>query len=377
MKKSTRLLGAVLSVLLILSCFAVAAYALGPEVEVPLPEDAVRISADGYVCIKENQNDGYVITKRAYDKKGRMTKEVVTDMDDEGTVTKKETRTLTYDKAGNITKDAFVSRDEDGNFENSTQVFTFDKKGNLLKRYDVSNRDGVVISSQDVYSYDKAGRMTKDVYTATGGMKKVYNYIYKAGRLAQEVSSHKEADGFTYNVTVTYAYDKSGNLIKITDLTRSSDGDTRKEVVTYTYDKAGNVTSRTSTLGRSKESTVYTYNKNKKVTKSVYTYRSPADGISTKEVTTYTYNKSGQMERISVTFRNNNGLNRKETTIYTYDKNGRLVKMAYAYAIAETGLTPSKTVTTYAYDKKGNLIEKRENGFWSAHWTYQHKKIGA
>ena len=144
---------------------------------------------------------------------------------------------------------------------------------------------------------------------------------------------------------ISYAYDRIGNIVKVTDLKGNG--------VEYTYDKS----SRLETVTCGGKTTAYSYDDNGR--RSSITYEG---GVSEN----YSYDRDNRL--ITLTNMKPNGGRLSEfsytydlagrqitktdlygTTDYEYDKAGRITKVA----------TPGKT-TVYSYDKAGNSVSQNE-----------------
>ena len=281
-------------------------------------------------------------SSRAFDKKGNLTEK--TDSTNYGLLGGKEKYTISYSYAKNgfVTKEAGKSSVGKDNFS-----YKYDKKGNLVSvqgnGYSKSN------------TYDKNGRLIKSVEVFKMGKetsKCVTKHTYDSkGRLLKETRSESGKDGF--NESNTFSYDKKGNVTKLVYRYEDEDG-VEKTIETYTYDSRGNITKYVSVDvdidgEKSKSSATFAYDKKDRVIKASYS----ADLIKMKM--SIEYDKAGNVIRETVSIGDGN----KRTTVNTYNKKDQLVKTVYTVVSKETGIGLNyKEVTVYSYDSKGNLIKE-------------------
>ncbi|MFS1519569.1 DNRLRE domain-containing protein [Bacillus sp. SCS-151] len=164
--------------------------------------------------------------------------------------------------------------------------------------------------------------------------------------------------------TVSYGYDKVGNLISFSDAknqktTFEYDGrnlltkvrDTNLNETIYTYDGEGN---RTSVTDAKNQVTSYEYNEFNQLSRFVNPLQ---------QITKFEYNKNGDQTKLinpngDIISYTHNELNRLEKVLYNgiekwsygYDPNGNITSV----------MNPFGTGTTYKYDNDGNLVQSTE-----------------
>lgn len=374
---------AILLALLLLFALSLPAFAF-PSTEDGEGRDETYGVAKGYVRIRESYQGAEGtsdVFSRAYDKKGNLIKEVEIWKSSDGYVSKTTTKN-TYDKKGNLTKQVVYYNDYV-----RTSTFTYNKAGKVTKEVHKSvYEDNSVFKTSTAYTYNKAGNVAKEVsYYDDCESVTVYTYN-KAGLPVKETVKRSYEDNTKTVITTNYAYDKNGNMTKLTFAEKDRYGSAEKRVYVYTYNEKNLCVKMKETWTfRDKEGsaettrdvTTYAYDKNGNVTKQVY--KSVSDSGEKRTVTfLYTYDENGNRTEWVTTEESGFG-NSKETVTYTY-KAGRLVKET---VVSEGYDGAGKTTETYTYDKAGNLTkyvyayqypggEKGKNVT-----TYRYQKIGA
>lgn len=223
------------------------------------------------------------VTGYTYDRRERLTKTVTP----EGTAT-----TYEYDPLSNLTSVT--------NAEGYRNTYTYDEKGRLT-RADIAGEE------QYAYAYDVCDRLI-----SVEGETSVVTYQYNAtGNLTRVTDGNGQS--------TSDEYDKAGNLICTTDALGNR--------IAYTYDGAGNLQSRTGADG---SETTYDYDAlNRLVEKDA------GDALADAS---YAYDSMGRLVRMN---------DITGETLYTYDTAGRLLS-----AVGGDGET-----LTYAYDIYGNITE--------------------
>ncbi len=243
-----------------------------------------------------------------------------------------ETR-YTYDKAGNLLSEKVYDEDENLLAE---QSFTYSKDALLLTAKDACE-------NTVTYSYDKCGNVVLITYPEGNSD----SFTYADGMLTQATKAGITTD-YTYDAlgrvlsesisdrVVTYTYDVAGNVVKATD----AEGGT----VQYVYDNAGRLVNEViSREDGQPDYGTYMYDANGRVIVEAYN-TTPASS------TRYTYDEMGNVTEKSV----NN-----VTTTYTYDKLGRVLTETTDGCTAE-----------YSYDDLGNMYAVKDaNGNYTL-YTY-------
>jgi len=273
-------------------------------------------------------------------------------------------------------------------------AYTYDPAGNLLTRTDAN-------SDVTSYAYDAADRLT----STTDPLENTVKYTYDAeGDNIVVTDARGQTTTTTFDArelpttvaysdgtpTVTYTYDKTGQLTGIQDATGTRtltrDADSRLTAVTsgstgfaYTYDADGDVTARTYPDG---EKATYTYDKDDQQTAqttdgatTAYAYDAAGELTTTTPPSTAGtaetrgYDAAGRLTSVksyegtyslnldadgqptsvelSVPDRKINGLQ-----AYSYDDDGRL--LTACNTSTESATCTSKE--TYTYDKVGNRL---------------------
>lgn len=200
----------------------------------------------------ENKNGNYIL-EIEYDKKGAMTTHGTYDF-----TLSKWSFTIKYDQYGNIVRNTLEF--PDGDKDVTEYDYTYDKKGNMLKKvttvddketekytWEYDKEDNITFASYEdlsdetnnyTYYHDntyKGGKMIKcATYNEDDQLLYVANYEYKKDKLVYlEI---EDAEGALYSYT-KYRYDDEGNLTKQTTYNEADIEITRYE---YDYDKNGN-----------------------------------------------------------------------------------------------------------------------------------------
>jgi RHS repeat-associated protein len=239
-----------------------------------------------------------------------------------------------YDNTTSFTYDA------DGNVEtitdahSNTSAFDYNEYGQLISQTDAEGHSTSYVYDdlgRLVQSTDASGIVTFNEYNAAGWlMKTIRNY--DAARVQNEEN--------LYNITTTYTYDASGNMLTMTDTYGAVyqyryDNNNRvikmidagNGEITYEYDTLGRKTAEIDQLGRR---TSYTYDSLDRVV---------AVTNALGNVSRTSYNTDGTVAYTT------NALGQK--TSYTYDALQRVV------AVTDNAGNTTRTV----YDEVGNMVE--------------------
>ncbi|MBO8173610.1 MAG: RHS repeat protein [Bacillaceae bacterium] len=274
-----------------------------------------------------------------------------------------------------------------------TTIYEYDPAGRLIRVTDslgVETTFAYDNAGNKVYMVDGRGKITRYRYGAFGLLTEVINakgmsmkYRYD---LALNVAEKTDRKGYH----TTYTYDNQNRLFSKTVLETG-------DKVTYAYDATGNRIKMADESGTS----LYSYDKRnllEQITKNgVVEIRYTYDSLGNIKTVTdklgftvsYTYDKSSRMETVSyngqtTTYQYDKNGNRKATIYpggvrvdYTYDKNNRLLSLVnkkpdgsivseYHYTYDGAGRTTSKTdsfgTTTYAYDPAGRVLKVEAPG---------------
>ena len=200
-----------------------------------------------------------------------------------------------------------------------------DAFGNLIRVNEVN----ATSTYATMYAYDRLGDLTK----ITDALGNIRNFTYEGlGRRLTAEDLHASGDS-TFG-TWTYTYDNNGNVSSVVD--------PKNQTINYTYDSVNRVQTEDFT-GQSG-------------TEVQYVYDSCADGIgrlcsasTTQATTTYTYYANGQKQtetqQIGTT---------TATTTFAYDRQGNVTTLTYS----------DGAQTTYTYNSAGLIeaIAEKENG---------------
>ena len=274
--------------------------------------------------------------------------------------------TYAYDKSGNLVKEKSpmgritkFKYDVAGqltakiNPDGSKIKYDYDVLGNLIsKKYS----DG---TKSSVYGYDKSGNLI-NMTDESGKTKRTYDSI---GRLKTNIDAHGKKLTYGYDEydrissidypdkrKVSYVYDADGNITEIND-SKGIDA-------TYKYDKAGNILSCTRSDGTK---TTYTYDENDNLIK--------LKNIKGKKILSrYEYSYDSENKVIEEKSRKHG--EKAKIAKFTYDKGGQLI----GYQVESGG---KKTKTTYVYDAQGNktAISKSEDGIIKAKYNLDNQVI--
>lgn len=161
------------------------------------------------------------IAKIEYDDKGNVIKRVAS----YGAMYEYE-----YDSNNNLLKRTYT--DERGNLV-STETFTYDEKGQLIKKTYDSNNVEDPWSIVYTYTYDENGNLLVDDRVQSSGYNTRYEYTYDEGGAPIKKTEYTPHGTYYY----VWEYDKAGN--EILEKRSFADG-TRDYMYSQTYDEAGN-----------------------------------------------------------------------------------------------------------------------------------------
>ena len=249
---------------------------------------------------------------------------------------------------------------------NSNSSYTYDDRGNLIKKYtSYSTYTGNIVT----YTYDKNDNMLNKNhdYNADGKIDYQYIYTYNKHNDLLKKSYDYNADGkIDYDVDCySYTYDDNGRILeKVITSCDKNNQFTKKEVYTYTYDKNENVITKvykkylqSYNYKDQKEGIYnYTYDQNNNLTKESYkdSYYGYKDYIYT-----YEYDENNnlikEIRKSAVYY----STNYNEELIYTYeyDENNNLATKTYE-SLTNYSSYVYKTQYTYTYDENNNLLQE-------------------
>ena len=191
----------------------------------------------------------------------------------------------------------------------STNEYTYDSNGNMMKKV-TTGSDGGVSTSE--YTYDSNGNMIKEVWTKSGGSVITYEQTYDSrGNETKSVKTY--SDG---SVDIAeYSYDSNGNITK--RIYTYSDGSV--DIAEYTYDSNGNMIKEVDTdSDDGTETYEYTLDSEERLIKRVYTNNNGEQFIN--EIV---YNKYGQFIEQTYESIENDG---HSHTAYEYNNDGIMTK---------------------------------------------------
>lgn len=259
------------------------------------------------------------------------------------------TTTYTYDAAGNV-----LTRREQGNGFNYLTQYGYDASGNMSFVIDPRNH-------QTDYSYDALNRKIGESYTVNSALY-TRNYVYDAlGRLQSTTNERDNTSTTEYTersqvakrinprneTTVTYSYDKTGNVITQTDAEGRS--------ITTTYDVLNR---KTQVIDDEANLQKWTYN----TAGQVATFTDARNNL-----TQYFYDDVGNLIKVIDAV---DGI-----TESTYDGNGNVLTVT-GPRLASTNLADAPK-TTYTYDaldrRLTTTLNPDSNG--SKQWIYSHDDV--
>jgi RHS repeat-associated protein len=188
----------------------------------------------------------------SYDAGGRLTGLGYTNASSDGIdaygTTTPISYTVGYDPASNITSVASADGSDTLTLDNEDQLtsaslntegYAYDQNGNGVGGGYVTGADNLLLSDGTYnYQYDKNGNLVKRTNISTGVVT-LYAWIY-ADELTQVTSRTGIGFGSYVTMTVTYAYDSFGNVIRETVTNYSSSGPTGPATTTYTVYNGAN-----------------------------------------------------------------------------------------------------------------------------------------
>jgi RHS repeat-associated protein len=295
----------------------------------------------------------------AYDTKGHKISE--TDVVDE---TADGTSGFAYDAAGNL-----ISRtDKMGR----TTYYTYDALNRLISvvdpasgatQYAYDNRDNLIAltdaeNQTTHFEYDANDRLVKE--TRPMGAETHYRYD-AAGNLIEKIDAQDQK--------TAYGYDSAGKLLQISYFA-SSGGNVPIKTITFTYDKEGNLTG----YGDGTTSAVYAYNSQNQKTEEIIDY----GGFTL--VNQYTYYKNGALE----TYTGPDDV----TNTYHYDDNNQLASVqipdvgfvtigGYTWTRPASMTLPGGSAKQFAYDPLMRVhgitvSDPADNPVLNYKYTYDH-----
>ncbi|MFK5894256.1 MAG: RHS repeat-associated core domain-containing protein [Pseudomonadota bacterium] len=239
-----------------------------------------------------------------------------------------------------------------------TTTYTYDNNGNILSRTE-SNGAGINYTTE--YVYDASDNLTQ----TTDAKNYITHYTYDNLNRKTQESYQVTINGTLETLTKNYSYDALGRLATVTN-ERSQTNHTHytersqvkykvnplnKTTITYTYDKNGNVKTVTDAQGRKITTTYDALNRKTRVTDSLNSY-DVTDPLNNNQQ--WTYNTAGQV----ATFTDS----RSKLTSYSYDQVGNLKTLTDA----ESGTTRS------TYDGNGNLLTVTDPNLHTTTYTYDN-----
>ncbi len=313
-------------------------------------------------------------TVNTYDSENRLVKTVT--YENASTTANGLTTRYVYDADGNLIQTVYPHQynAENDNLDVSNDVneytddtigerVTYDENGNILTHIDSFGKEIVNI-------YDSKNHLVKSVsgnettrFVYNGGdnlLQVIYPNQYNPDDDNLNLSAETPVDTYANaNVGDRYTYDDNGNILTYTNQ--------YGEVTTNTYDADGGLTSTTKPDG-----TVFTFDKEDKVTREVYSNGLTRDYTHNTNQTiiagsngitiTYNLNSFGEITEYKL----QNGENNKYYS-YTYDSDGNITTISLNGSLQQTftynssnelvrvdDAVVNKTIT-YDYDYVGNI----------------------
>src|ERR1051326_935179 len=286
--------------------------------------------------LESEQKPGGGVTAYTYDGRGR----VLTVSRGASTATVNERIEYTYDEAtGRKSLELYLANENGAWVEKHRESFAYDTSGRVMT---VTHADNTTVG----YAYDEQGRLgsMRDENHPTPNTLYAYD---PAGHLATVTQSLSTAPGGT--VVSSYAYDRQGNLISVTD--------PNGNVTSYLFDDLGQMVQQTSPV----------------TGVTTYTYDAAGDLLSTTDAngatTTRTYDAAGRMLTAVSTCTGSD----TEQVTWTYDD-----PSPAKFGIGRpASMTDPSGSTAYVYERRGLLRnEDRMIGTWSSATPYEYDANG-
>ncbi|MBI9051564.1 MAG: Ig-like domain-containing protein [Anaerolineaceae bacterium] len=278
-----------------------------------------------------------------------------------------EETALTYDANNNITAVTDAKGNESTytyngvlltsatDVEGNTTTFTYDADGNVetitdakgnITTYDYNEYGQLISQTNDLgdssgYVYDDLGRLIE----STDAMGIVnHNEYNAAGWLTTSIRNYDAAraqnEENLYNITTTYTYDASGNMLSMTD--------TYGAIYLYEYDNNNRVIKMIDAGSGEIE---YEYDNLGRKTAEI-------DQLGRR--TSYTYDSLGRVAAVTNALGNTSqtSYNADGTVAYTTNALGQITSYSYDALQRVIAVTDNAGNTTYTiYDEVGNMVE--------------------
>jgi hypothetical protein len=260
--------------------------------------------------------------------------------------------TFEYNQKGHMVKALWQLLDGS---RNSLNFYTYDKKGNLVKKY---REFSDAKTSTQLFEYDGNGNLIFEDFKRSDGVKGRTGYDYDTnGKLVQ--ADCKGLNGWFFGV-IKYKYDKNGRKTRA-DIEREGK---KVGIINYTYGENGNLVEEYWDFpGNWSQTFTYEYDQvpdtnpkpytssnvfinttsGYKVVKEDYNYSNKSGGPSF-----YQYDDHGKLVR--KIFKRSDGL--KTVTDFFYDADNKLIKSLRRYADGKSG------IFTYEYNEDRKLINR-------------------
>ena len=258
---------------------------------------------------------------------------------------------IKYDPAGNIIATISANNYNETNDNGPEMKYEYDANNRLVN---IKDTDGNIIQRM---LYDIDGNVVKEMdaegYLSGADDNSRYGTLYKynlAGWLMEKkVPLKKDKDTVYYQIT-RYTYDKNGQVLieKSSQEYITADSEPSAwNTITYSYDKSGNVKSVTDSSDGLVE---YSYDAMGRVAQEKIRMEGTKDII-----TGYEYNNCGNLvkswNQVDAQDLDEGGTGTVQaSTVMEYDKNGNVIKE----------ITPEGYITTYAYDDNDRLTAMNE-----------------
>lgn len=248
----------------------------------------------------------------------------------------------TFDEKGNVlTKSSTFL---DGSPQMDVTYF-YDEAGNVLTEQSICAEDNTGYLSTN--TYDSENRLIRNVYESVGGqkLKNTTEYTYdEAGKLTKETRT--ETDGMRH--IYAYSYNNNGQLTRVDRKVTNKKGSTQQESYEiYTYDKQGNKVNWWERQGARR---IWTYDDRGNVLSE--TEKDKNGSVLVKM--TYTYDDQDRL--LSESWYQGNASKQTEAYVYTYDEAGRV--LARYTCTNSTDIADAHAVIRYTYDEFGNLLSE-------------------
>lgn len=217
---------------------------------------------------------------------------------------------------------------------NSTTVYQYDDKGNVVSKIDY--KDGVGTRTESIkntYQYNSSNQVIEHINSTFSEETDSWTnnkttYTYENGKLKEEVEATDASSVYVDYQKTEYIYNENGEV--------------SEEIISSFYDVWNVISKR-----------IHTYNEQGKLAEtSEMSFDGTNYNLMAKD--TYKYNSNGDLtEKTTESMYNGNDITTTAKEVYNYDESNRVV-FHQSYSMYNDELTLSEEIT-YVYDENGNL----------------------